>query len=80
MGLLLLLVRLPAHLDTLLLVSSALSNLITGLDRLGMGILQLASLLVVVVLAILALLLLVGGFVRLIRAVGPRGGPRQPLP
>jgi hypothetical protein len=73
-GILLLLVRLPERLDTLLLVSNALANLIGGLGRFMTGMLQLAGVLTVVLLALFALLLLVAGGVRLIRAVAPRPG------
>jgi hypothetical protein len=73
-GILLLLVRLPERLDTMLLVSNALTNLIGGLGRFITGVLQLAGVLAVVLLALFALLLLVAGGVRLIRAVAPRPG------
>jgi hypothetical protein len=63
------LMQLPKRLDALLLVSNAIANLISGLSRLMMGILQLGSVIVVALLALAALLLLVGGGVRLVRAV-----------
>ncbi|MFM7264975.1 MAG: hypothetical protein ACKOZW_05175 [Cyanobium sp.] len=66
------LVRLPERLDALLLVSQALANVIGGLSRLGLGLLQLGAVLVVVVLALLALLLLAGSVVRLWRALLPQ--------
>jgi|LakMenE01Jun11ns_1017448.scaffolds.fasta_scaffold9833326_3 hypothetical protein len=76
-GILAALVRIPERLDTLLLVSNAVANVIGGLSRLGLGLLQLAGVLVVVVLALFALLLLAGGVVRLWKAtVAVQGGPR----
>jgi hypothetical protein len=63
------LMQLPKRLDALLLVSNAIANLISGLSRLMMGILQLGSVIVVALLALAALLLLVGGGVRLVRAI-----------
>jgi hypothetical protein len=73
-GVLLLLMQLPDRLDTILLVSNAVTNLIRGLALLGMGVMQLAAVLGVVVLALFALLLMVAGGVRLIRAMAPRPG------
>ncbi|MEB3349234.1 MAG: hypothetical protein VKO00_04350 [Cyanobacteriota bacterium] len=75
-ALLLALVKIPEQFDALLLVSSAVANLIAGLSRLGMGLLQLAALLLAVLLALLALSLLVGGVVRLMRLVSAAGEPR----
>jgi len=69
------LVQLPERLDALLLVSSAISNLISGLSRLIMGVLQLGSVIFVALLALLALLLLIGGSVRLVRAFTSRQRP-----
>jgi len=83
-GLLLALVRLPERVDALLLVSSAVTNLIAGLSRLGIGLLQLGGLLLAVLLALLALSLLVGGLVRLgrlllaSRSAPPPRPPRLP--
>jgi hypothetical protein len=70
------LMQLPERLDALLLVSNAIANLISGLSRLSMGILQLGSVIVVALLALMALLLLVGGGVRLVRGLTAR--PRRP--
>ncbi|MFM9040690.1 MAG: hypothetical protein ACKOHJ_00285 [Vulcanococcus sp.] len=69
-GLLVLLLHLPdlIDLDSLLLVSTALANLIGGLSRLLMGILQLLGVALLVSSALLALVLLLGGLVRLVRA------------
>ena len=74
------LVRLPESLDALLLVSHALANVIGGLSRLGLGLLQLATVLAVVLLALLALLLLAGSAVRLWRAVVPRAESGEVAP
>ena len=79
-GLLLGLMQIPDRLDALLLVSNAIANLIDGLSHLSIGVLQLAGVLMVVALALLALLLLVGGGVRIFRAltsppVPPPGSP-----
>jgi len=86
-GILVGLVRIPDRLDALLLVSQAIANLIAGLNRLGLGLLQLGAVLLVVLMALLALLLLAGGLVRLWRALLPvaaRPRPREsgsaPLP
>ena len=70
-GLLVLLLQLPEliDLDSLLLVSTAIGNLIAGLSRLLMGVLQLLGVLVLVGLALLALVLLVAGLMRLVRAL-----------
>lgn len=70
------LMQLPERLDALLLVSNAIANLISGLRRLSMGILQLGSVIVVALLALMALLLLVGGGVHLVRGLTAR--PRRP--
>ncbi|WP_411876898.1 hypothetical protein [Vulcanococcus limneticus] len=69
MGLLVGLWLLTERFDTLLLVSRAISDLLNGLARLGSGLLQLLSVLLLVGLALLALAMLVGGLVRLVRAV-----------
>ena len=70
-GLLVLLLHLPEliDLDSLLLVSTALANLIGGLSQLLMGILQLVGVAVLVGSALMALVFLLGGLVRLVRAV-----------
>lgn len=70
-GLLVLLLQLPrlVDLDSLLLVSTAIGHLIGGLSQLLLGCLQLLGVLVLVALALLALVLLVGGLLRLVRAL-----------
>lgn len=82
-GLLVLLLHLPEliDLDSLLLVSTALANLIGGLSRLLMGILQLLGVALLVSSALLALVLLLGGLVRLVRAtVMPMSPSSKPKP
>jgi hypothetical protein len=64
------LMELVTRLDTLLLVSQAVANLIHGLALLATGLLQMLGLLVVAALALLSLLLLMGGLTRLLRLMG----------
>jgi hypothetical protein len=73
-GLLLALLQIPERLDTLLLVSKAIANLIGGLTQLASGLLQLLGVLVVVAVALGALFLVVVGLVRIVRALLPGGG------
>jgi len=68
-GLLASLMLIPERFDTLLLVSTAIANVIGGLSRLGVGLLQLTGVLVVALLALLALILLLGGMVRMTRCL-----------
>lgn len=63
------LTALAERLNTLLLVSQAVANLIRGLSLLATGLLQILALLTVAALSLLALLLLVGGLARLVRAI-----------
>jgi membrane protein implicated in regulation of membrane protease activity len=63
------LMLIPERFDTLLLVSTAIANVIGGLSRLGLGLLQLTGVLVVALLALLALVLLLGGMVRVARCL-----------
>ncbi len=74
---LLALLRLPSQLDTVLLVSKAIANLIKGLTHLGLGLLQLAGVMAVAMVALLALVLLGAGLSRLMRALAPRRPPTQ---
>ena len=67
-GILYALMQLPRWLDTVLLVSTAIANLISGLTHLGLGLLQLVGVFGVLALAVLALLLLVGGVMRVFRS------------
>lgn len=66
------LLQLPERLDTVLLLSTAIAQLISGLRALLLGLLQLLGVVLVVLVALLGLMLLVGGLVRLVRAVIPR--------
>ena len=68
-GLLASLMLIPERFDTLLLVSTAIANVIGGLSRLGVGLLQLTGVLMVALLALLALVLLLGGLVRMARCL-----------
>ena len=76
-GLMFGLMLLPERLDTLLLVSNAIANLIGGLSRFGMGLLQLLAVLALAAVALGALVLLLAGVVRLLKALWPEP-PRQP--
>jgi hypothetical protein len=72
------LLQLPERLDTVLLLSTAIAQLITGLRALVLGLLQLMAVVLVVLVALLALILVVGGLVRMVRTFIPRSGlPRQ---
>lgn len=64
------LMELVTRLDTLLLVSQAVANLIHGLALLATGLLQVLALAAVAALALLSLLLLMGGLTRLLRLAG----------
>jgi hypothetical protein len=77
-GLLTVLLHLPERLVTLLLLSSALSGLIAGLRQAGLALLQLLGLVLLVLLTLLALALVVGGSVRLIRALLQAPRRRRP--
>ena len=79
-GLLLALMRLPDRLDTLLLVSNAIANLIGGLSKLGLGLLQLLGVLLLVGVVLLALACLAGGLVRLVRALLRPKASARPSP
>lgn len=77
-GLLMGLMQLPERLDTLLLVSTAIANLIGGLGRFLLGLLQLLGVLLLAVVAIGSLVLLLAGLVRLIRGVLRQGQGASP--
>ncbi len=72
------LLQLPERLDTVLLLSTAIAQLIGGLRSLLLGLLQLLAVMLVVLVALLALLLLVGGLVRLVRSLLPHSGAARP--
>ena len=74
-GVLVALMQLPERLDTLLLVSNAIANLIGGLSRFGMGVLQLLGVVALVAVALGALVLVVAGLVRLVKALMPPPPP-----
>jgi hypothetical protein len=73
-GVLAALLQLPANLDALLLVSTAINNLIAGLTRLALALLQFVALVLLVAVALAALLALVAGAVRIVRALWPGQG------
>jgi hypothetical protein len=64
------LMELVKRLDTLLLVSQGVANLIHGLALLATGLLQMLALAAVAAMALLSLLLLMGGLTRLLRLMG----------
>ena len=66
------LLQLPERLDTVLLLSTAIAELISGLRSLLLGLLQLLAVVLVVLVALLALMLVIGGLVRLVRTFIPR--------
>ena len=71
------LVQVPERIDTQLLVSDAVSNVMRGLGNLFLGIFQLAGVVATVILALLALVLLVGGTLRVLKALFPRFSRRK---
>ncbi|MCT0226116.1 hypothetical protein [Synechococcus sp. CS-1328] len=75
-GLLVGLLQLPSRFDTVLLVSTAIANLIAGLGRFLLGLLQLVALGLVLAVAVAGLLLLVMAVLRIVRAFLPL--PRRP--
>jgi hypothetical protein len=79
-SLLLALLRLPSQLDTVLLVSTAIANLIKGLTLMGLGLLQLAGVLAVALVALSALLLLGAGLSRWLRALAPNSASQASEP
>lgn len=77
-GLFVALLQLPERFDTVLLLSKALANLIGGVQQVVVGLVQLLGLVLLVGLALLALVLVVAGLVRIVRALAP-GEPRPAL-
>ena len=69
------LMQLPQRLDTLLLLSTALANVIRGVQLFLLGLLQVLAVVVLVAVAVGALVLVVAGCVRLVRAFLPRKTP-----
>jgi hypothetical protein len=66
------LLQLPERLDTFLLLSNAIANLIGGLQQFLLGLVQLLAVVLVVVVALAGLVLLVAAGFRLVRALLPR--------
>lgn len=79
-GLLVLLLQVPERFNTVLALSQALLNLITGARLLLIGLAQLLILLVLVAVALLALGLVITGVVRLIRSLSGAPERRGPTP
>jgi hypothetical protein len=74
-GLVVGLMQLPQRLDTLLLLSTALANVIRGVQLFLLGLLQVVAVVLLVAVAVGALVLVVAGLVRFIRAFLPRKKP-----
>ncbi|MCX5939798.1 hypothetical protein [Cyanobium sp. T1B-Tous] len=70
------LLQLPERFDTFLVLSTALANLIGGVQQALWGVLQLLAVVLVVLAVILALGLVVTGLIRLVRAFWPQS-PRS---
>ena len=71
-GLLLVLLQLPERFDTFLLLSTALANLIGGVQQALWGLGQLLAVVLLVLAAIAALALVLAGIIRLVRALWPQ--------
>lgn len=76
-GLLLALLQLPERFDTFLVLSTALANLIGGVQQALWGLLQLLAVVMLVLAAIAALGLVAAGLIRLVRAFWPRPALRR---
>jgi hypothetical protein len=74
-GLVVGLMQLPQRLDTLLLLSTALANVIRGVQLFLLGLLQVVAVVLLVAVAVGALVLVVAGLVRFVRAFLPRKTP-----
>jgi hypothetical protein len=71
-GLILALLQVPDRFDTFLVLSTALANLIAGVQQALWGVLQLLIVLLLVLAAVGALALVVVGLIRLIQAFWPQ--------
>lgn len=76
-GLLLALLQLPERFDTFLVLSTALANLIGGVQQALWGLLQLLAAVLVVLAALVALGLVAAGLIRLVRAFWPQPAIRR---
>lgn len=76
-GLLVALLQLPERFDTVLVLSTALANLIGGLQQALWGLVQLLAVVLLVLVAVAALGLVVVGLIRLVRAFWPQSAPRR---
>jgi hypothetical protein len=74
-GLVVGLMQLPQRLDTFLLLSTALANVIRGVQLFLLGLLQVVAVVLLVAVAVGALVLVVAGLVRFVRAFLPRKKP-----
>ncbi len=76
-GLMLALLQVPERFDTFLVLSSALANLIGGVQQALWGLVQLLAVVLLVLAAIAALGLVVAGIIRLVRALWPQPSLRN---
>ncbi|MDA0716692.1 MAG: hypothetical protein O2839_00545 [Cyanobacteria bacterium] len=74
-ALMLALLQLPERFDTFLVLSTALANLIGGVQQALLGLVQLLAVLLLVLAAIASLGLVVAGIIRMVRALLPQ--PRR---
>lgn len=70
-GLVVALMQLPQRFDTLLVLSKALANVIHGIQLFGLGIIQVAAVVLLVAIAVGALVLVAAGAIRIVRALIP---------
>jgi hypothetical protein len=75
-GLLLALLQLPERFDTFLVLSTALANLIGGVQQALWGLVQLLAVVLLVLVAIAALGLVAAGLIRLVKAFWPQPSQR----
>ena len=76
-GLMLALLQLPERFDTFLVLSTALANLIGGVQQALWGLVQLLAVVLLVLAAIAAIGLVVAGIIRLVRALWPQPSRRN---
>ena len=76
-GLMLALLQLPERFDTFLVLSTALANLIGGVQQALWGLVQLLAVVLLVLAAIAAIGLVVAAIIRLVRALWPQPSRRN---
>ena len=76
-ALLLGLLQVPERFDAVLVLSTALANLIGGVQQALWGVVQLLAVVLVVLAALAALGLVAAGLIRLVRAFWPQPAPRR---